>query len=123
MAATRFKTNIMEPIDPDKQPADHQLTRLPIVVQVSQLSLSNRSENIARLTGNKLGWLTESFYSPFFRIKVMVDVNLPLKRGIYFQEVEDRKEWLPDTYECLPTFCFLCGVLGYGEANCPTRYE
>lgn len=87
----------MEPINPDKQPADHQLTRLPIVVQVSQLSLSNRSENIARLTGKKLGWFieipksTESFYSHFFRIKVMVDVNLPLKRGIYFQEVEDRK--------------------------------
>lgn len=26
-------------------------------------------------------------------------------------------------YERLPFFCFLCGIIGHGEEDCPTRYE
>lgn len=42
---------------------------------------------------------------------------------LFYQGVEGTKQWLPVTYERLPTFCFLCGILGHGEVNCPKRYE
>lgn len=105
------------------------MTRLPIIVSVVQLSLSNRSEHVARLIGNSLGVFAEvpkeagTFYSPFFRIKITVDVNKPLKRGIFFQGVDGTKQWIAVTYKRLPVLCFLCGILGHGESNCPTRYE
>lgn len=103
--------------------------RLPIVVRVFQLSLSNRSLQVAKLIGNNLGWFVEvpkeadTFYTPYFRIKILVDVTTPLKRGLFFQGVEGSKQWLPVAYERLPTYCFLCGILGHGEVNCPKRYE
>lgn len=120
---------ILEPINPDKKPEDHELTRLPIVVRVAQLSLANRLPSVAQLIGNHLGSFveipkeTDSFYTPYFRVKILVDVNKPLKRGLFFQGVEGTKQWLPVTYERLPTFYFLCGLLGHGEVNCPKRYE
>lgn len=120
---------ILEPISPDKKPEDHELTSLPLVVRVSQLSLANRSTQVAQLIGNHLGWFVEvpkesdSFYTPYFRIKILVDVTKPLKRGLFYQGVEGSKLWLPIAYERLPTFCFLCGIIGHGEVNCPKRYE
>lgn len=120
---------ILEPIDPSTKPENQELTRLPIVARVSNLSLPNRSEHVARLLGNSLGWFAEipkesdSFYTPYFRIKIMVDVSKPLKRGVTFQGVDGSKQWLPVAYERLPTYCFLCGILGHGDVNCPLRYD
>lgn len=57
------------------------------------------------------------------RRKVPVDVNQPLKICLNFQGARGRKQWLHVVYERLSTFCFLYGILGHGEAKCPTRYE
>lgn len=52
-----------------------------------------------------------------------MDVNNPLKRWVNFQGVDGTKQWLQVIYERLPFFCFLCGILGHGEEDCPLRYE
>lgn len=115
---------ILELIDPTKKHMDHKLTSLPIVVKVHQLSLSNQSDHVAQLIGNNLGEFvevpkeTDSFYSPLFRIKILLDVTTQLKRGNYFQGVEGDKQWLQVTYERLPLFCFLCGIIGHGKDKC-----
>lgn len=120
---------LLEPLDPTVKPEKQQLTQMPIVVRIMQLSLSNRTDSFAKLIGDSLGRYLEvpnssqSHYTPYFRIKVAIDVTRPLKRGIYFQGVEGTKEWLQVLYERLPAFCFLCGIMGHGEAKCPTRYE
>lgn len=120
---------LFEPIDPSVKPEDQQVTCMLIVARILQISLANRSESIARMLGNKLGGFIEvpkdtaNYYSSYLRIKVGVDVMKPLMRGLYFQGVEGKKQWLQVQYERLPVFCFICGILGHGEANCPTRYE
>lgn len=86
---------ILEPISSDKKPEDHELIRLPIVARVSQLSLINRSSHVAQLIENQLGWFevpkdSDSFFS-IFRIKILVDVYKPLKRGLFFQGVDGTK--------------------------------
>lgn len=119
---------ILDQIDPSKKHEDHQLTSLPIMVCVLQLSLANRSEHVARLIGNRLGRFVEvpksqdGFYSPFFRFQILVDISKPLKRGVNFQGVDGKRQWLQVAYERLPFFCFLCGILGHGEEDCPARY-
>lgn len=66
---------------------------------------------------------TDSFYFPFFRIKITIEVTTPLKRGLLFQGVEGEKQWVQVKYERLPIFCFMCGIIGHGEDKCPTRYD
>lgn len=120
---------LLEPLNPKIRPEKHVIDHIPIVVCIMQLSLANQSEPIAKIIGNNLGTFIEvpksplGQYYPYFRIKIAVDVTRPLKRGIFFQGVEGTKEWIQVVYERLPTFCFLCEVLGHGEAKCPTRYE
>lgn len=120
---------LLEPVNPSKKPVDQNLTRMNIVVRVMLLSLQNRSENIAKLIENKLGEFievpkdAEGFYSTYFRNKVALDVSKPVMQGLYFQGVEGTKQWLQVAYERLPVFCFLWGIIGYGESNCPLCYE
>lgn len=120
---------ILEPIDPSKKHADHLLTKLPIMVRIPQLSLANRSEHVAALIGNSLGWFVDlpksqdGFYTPYFRFQILVDITQPLKRGVNFHGVDGVKQWLQVVYERLPFFCFLCGIIGHGEEDCPLRYE
>lgn len=120
---------LLEPIDPNKEHADQKLTHMPIIARVSNLSLANRSLHVAQLIGDRLGEFVEipktgeNHYSPFLRIKVRVDVEQPLKRGLNFKGVDGKQQWLTVAYEKLPLFCFLCGILGHGEGNCPLRYE
>lgn len=116
---------ILDPIDPEKQHGEQVLNRLPIVARVLNLSLVNRSEPVARLLGNSLGEFVEipresnGHYTPYFRLKILLDITQSLKRGLNFQGVDGTRQWLLVVYERLPLFCFLCGILGHGEVDCP----
>lgn len=46
-----------------------------------------------------------------------------LKRGFFAVDEAGTKTWYLVTYERLPMFCFLCGILGHNEAQCPRRYD
>lgn len=117
------------PIDPTIKHEEYKLTKLPIMVRVLQLSLSNRSEHVAQLIGNCLGSFVDipknqdGFHTPYFWFQILVDSSKPLKRRVNFQGVDGKKQWLQVVYERLPFFCFLCGILGHGEEDCPKRYE
>lgn len=50
----------------------------------------------------------------FCRIRVNLDIQKPLGRGIFISPNKQGKTWLPLKYESLPTFCFGCGRLGHG---------
>lgn len=57
----------------------------------------------------------------FFRIRIELEVTKPLKKGMRIKK--DDGEWVrvEFKYERLPTFCFICGVLGHGDRFCHKR--
>src|SRR3954471_16744334 len=82
-----------------------------------------RSEAMARKLGGILGKFEEmdmreaNRNGRFLRIKVTLDLKLPLKRGtvVKFKEKNLRIHF---KYERLPTFCFVCGRLGHQMKDC-----
>lgn len=53
------------------------------------------------------------------RIKIQIDVQKPLKRGIFLTSRKGRGErWIDITYEKLPDFCCGCGRLGHTIRDC-----
>uniref|UniRef100_A0A803MNY5 Zinc knuckle CX2CX4HX4C domain-containing protein n=1 Tax=Chenopodium quinoa TaxID=63459 RepID=A0A803MNY5_CHEQI len=59
-----------------------------------------------------LGW------SEFLRIKIMVDVRKPLRKGVFIATGESRSKWIGIKYERLADFCFYCGRLAHTDKEC-----
>nr|GLL37714.1 uncharacterized protein LOC109159904 [Ipomoea trifida] len=57
----------------------------------------------------------------FFRVRIELEVAKPLKKGMRVKK--DDGEWakVDFKYERLPTFCFICGILGNGDRFCQKR--
>lgn len=49
---------------------------------------------------------------------VEIDLSKPLKRGFWIGD-DDNGCMMTVFYECLPVFCFKCGLVGHGEGSCP----
>ncbi|KAK1678763.1 hypothetical protein QYE76_039611 [Lolium multiflorum] len=62
----------------------------------------------------------------FLRIKVILDIRVPLRRGIKLLEdveldtggLQELERWCPFQYEFLPDFCYCCGRLGHKKDYC-----
>ncbi|EOY19851.1 Zinc finger, CCHC-type-like protein [Theobroma cacao] len=54
----------------------------------------------------------------FMRIKVLLDLAKPLRRGLMLSMEENHVKWITLQYESLPQFCFKCGRMGHIESNC-----
>ncbi|KAH1108220.1 hypothetical protein J1N35_011988, partial [Gossypium stocksii] len=54
----------------------------------------------------------------FCLIRVNLNIQKQLKRGIFISPNGQGRVWLPFKYENLPTFCFGCGRMGHGVKDC-----
>ncbi|CAH9083306.1 unnamed protein product [Cuscuta epithymum] len=55
------------------------------------------------------------------RIRVCIDLGKPLKRRLVLQKDEGVTFRVRFCYEKLPSFCFLCGIIGHAESHCPRK--
>lgn len=56
-------------------------------------------------------------FAKFIRVRVMVDILKPLRRGI-LMKIEGRRMWVKIKYESLANFCYCYGKLGHVELDC-----
>lgn len=52
-----------------------------------------------------------------------MDVQKPLRRGIFISKATQEKVWIPFKYEMLLNFCFGCGRIGHGTKECTELFE
>ncbi|XP_052486368.1 uncharacterized protein LOC128041081 [Gossypium raimondii] len=64
------------------------------------------------------GVLRYEINEDFCRLRVNLDVQRPLRRGIFVSMDAVNKVWVPFKYGNLPMFCFGCGRMGHGLSNC-----
>lgn len=48
-----------------------------------------------------------------------IDISEPLKKQMKLKKDNDTSAFIDFRYKRLPTFCFLCGVIGHGDRYCP----
>lgn len=53
----------------------------------------------------------------YARVCVEIDLSVPFKREFCLGENGD-KFFINILYQQLPTFCYRCGLIGHGDANC-----
>ncbi|KAK1390943.1 hypothetical protein POM88_019121 [Heracleum sosnowskyi] len=102
-----------------------ELNHMELWVQVYDLKAGFRTERVVREVGNYIREFVAScpsnfigVWRDFLRVRVKVDVNKPLKRRMKVRRTGDAWFWINFKYENVPTFCFICGVLGHSERFC-----
>ncbi|XP_019179235.1 PREDICTED: uncharacterized protein LOC109174453 [Ipomoea nil] len=116
---------IMKRLDLGEDPYAMALDQAEFWVQVHSLPAGFRSEIVVKAIGSFLGTLIhvddrnfDGSMRLFYRVRVAIDVAKPLKKQMKLKKDNGSWVYVDFRYERLPTFCFLCGVIGHGEKFC-----
>lgn len=100
-----------------------------IIARLHNIPFAFRTPRVAEQHGNAIGSFLELVpprnedYVAYIRVKLKLNVLTTIKRGIFLQVGGGEKQWVSITYEWLPSFCFLCGMVGHIEKKFPLRFE
>lgn len=84
------------------------------------------TREVATTIGATFGGITEVdeldfiVCAKFLRLRVLVDINKPLRRGLLLN-MGKKKIWVEIEYERLPNFCYVCGCLGHVKLDCDSQ--
>nr|GMD63385.1 uncharacterized protein LOC109174453 [Ipomoea batatas] len=86
----------------------------------------HRSEMVVSAIGSFLGTLIhtdeknwDGSIRLFYRVRVAIDITKSLKKQMKLKRDNGTWAFIDFRYERLPTFCFLCGIIGHGDRLCP----
>lgn len=112
------------PWKPYFEPAHSKLSTAALWVQLHNLPVEfwegEALESISSLFGRllKIDEFTSSLSrSKYARLCVEIDITKPLKQGFWVGD-EEHRVFVVVLYERLPTFCYLCGLVGHGSNSC-----
>lgn len=107
-----------------------QLDSLDLWMQIHELSVGCMSEKIIKEVGNFIGTHIESCsknfsggWKEYMRVRVRIDLEKPLKRRMKIRKSGNDWQWIIFKYENVPTFYFICGVLGHSEKFCSKLFD
>lgn len=124
------KALIISRMKKDDIPRRVSLNKLDLWVQIHELRPGFMSEKIFKEVGNYIGEFVESCrnnfkgaWKEYMRVRVTVDITKPLKRRMKVRNVGNDWFWIVFKYENVPTFCFICGILGHSEKFCSRLFD
>lgn len=106
------------------QPSAMKFNTIPFWIRIYDLPKIRRTELTLRQIGSRFGEVLEvdsstlSGITRSVRVKVMINLEKPIKRGTKIQIGKADPCWLPAAYERLPSFCYWCGLLGHTHKDC-----
>uniref|UniRef100_A0A803MV72 Zinc knuckle CX2CX4HX4C domain-containing protein n=1 Tax=Chenopodium quinoa TaxID=63459 RepID=A0A803MV72_CHEQI len=101
----------------------------PMWVRLIDVPLNKRSVAVMYDVGEFLGGFIEADetdplgWNDCLRIKVLVDINKPLRRGLFLAMGQNKPRWVDIKYETLADFCFFYGRLEHTEKECQFKEQ
>ncbi|KAL2931886.1 hypothetical protein RDABS01_037296 [Bienertia sinuspersici] len=117
-------------IDEDGKPIEKDLHTIPVWVRFYNLPFRGRGDvGNAQMLASKIGTFLQFDKSydieieRSIRIRVLVDVEKPLKDTVKLKIRGGDSIKIMVKYERLPLFCFICGKLGHGDRECDAHND
>ncbi|KAL8098348.1 hypothetical protein AgCh_031201 [Apium graveolens] len=111
-------------------PRTVEINNIDLWVQLHDMSTGFMSQRVATDIGNYIGRYIDGdpnnfvgFWREFLRIRVSIPLNSPIKRRMKLKKSEKEWCWVNFKYEAIPTFCFICGMMGHGERFCDRIFD
>ncbi|RYQ90698.1 hypothetical protein Ahy_B09g096725 isoform B [Arachis hypogaea] len=100
--------------------------QLPIWIQIHGLPYDKINKSNAEKIGAILGrvitaedpFVERNMLRPFLRVRVEIDIQLPLKTGFWFKKFDGSHAWASLKYEKLYDYCYKCGMIGHDRRTC-----
>lgn len=115
---------VLKKISKDIQPSAMKFNTVPIWVRIYDLPLCGKDIYTIQQIGSRVGDMIEidngmvNGITISVQLKVEINLEKPLKRGIKVRIGEGEPSWLPITYARLSSFCYYCGKLGHNIKDC-----
>ena len=113
-----------------EQPHAVPLYHTSFWIQIYNLLIGFLSEKVLQNIGDYIGEFKASdennlmgVWRNYMCIRVSIDVRKPLKRRMRLKKSGGDWVWIDFKYERLQVFCFICGLLGHTERQCPSLYD
>ncbi|XP_021770736.1 uncharacterized protein LOC110734918 [Chenopodium quinoa] len=111
----------------DEQPSDVEFNSCSFWIRLIDVPFGRRNKQYAREVGDCIGECLEvdDFdslgWEKFMRVKVIVDINKPLQRGLKVVVDVNTTKWVGFKYERLGDFCYYCGRIGHNDKDCDAK--
>lgn len=120
---------VLKPLTGNIQPSLMKFDTTPCWIRLYDVPMAGRELNIIRKIGERVGEVMEIDDSTIngvarsVRLKVLIDLKNPLKRGTKIRFGSEEPCWIPITYERLSNFCYWCGRMGHTHKDCESYQE
>lgn len=111
-------------------PRTISIDKIDLWVQLHDMNTGFMSLKVVTDIGNYIGKFIVSdannfvgAWRDYLRIRVSIDLNKPLQRRMKLKRSETNWCWVNFKYEGLPTFCFICGLIGHSEKFCESIFD
>jgi hypothetical protein len=120
---------LLQDFDPDLKPRDMVFNKLKVWARIFNLPFGYMHKRWGAVIASSLSVEgsvpvvdcddSGQCWGSFMRVRVEVDVNKPLRRGVkVFSQRKNTTDWFDVQYEQLPHYCFSCGVIGHSSLEC-----
>lgn len=111
----------------EEDPETMEKNLMTIGVKLNNIPLGYRNPSAARRLCTNLGEVLEVIppkcETPqvYIRVRVRIDIQESLLRGVPLRVRNGTRQWISFSYERLPVYCYLCGLVGHMEKKCKLR--
>lgn len=121
---------VFERLKAGDNPRTIRLNNIFLWVQLHGMDHGFMSQRVVKDIGNYIGTFIESdannfmeVWRDYLRVRVSIPLDVPLKRRMKLKKSEEKWCWANFKYEGVPTFCFICGMIGHSEKFCERIFE
>jgi len=119
---------VLQRYDKDTVVEELQFNHTSFWVQVHDILVRFMNQKVVAGICSQVGTVikkskTKGEGGSFMRIRVRVDITIPLSQGRMVSLGQGNESWVSFKYERLPNICYWCGYLNHDDRDCETQLE